>query len=108
MEKLSNDQPFAYAGIYGMTINTGVRENMEIPYGAYVRDVIMDSPAMRAGIRQGDIIISLDDRDIMDFADYVSVMALQSPEKTVPVRIMRQAQNQYKEMNLEIVLEELK
>lgn len=107
MEKLSNDQPFAYAGIYGMTINTGVRENMEIPYGAYVRDVIMDSPAMRAGIRQGDIIISLDDRDIMDFADYVSVMALQSPEKTVPVRIMRQAQNQYKEMNLEIVLEEL-
>lgn len=107
MEKLSNDQPFVYAGIYGMSISMSVHENMGIPFGVYVRDVVMDSPAMRAGIRQGDIIFSMDDRDIMDFSDYVTIMSLQTPEKTVPVRIMRQAQNVYKEMNLEIVLEKL-
>lgn len=108
MEKLSNDQPFAYAGIYGMSISMSVHEDMDIPYGAYVREVVMDSPAMRAGIRQGDIIVALEEREIVDFTDYVTAMALQTPDKTVTVRIMRQSQNTYKEMNLEIVLEELK
>ena len=107
MEKLSNDQPFAHAGIYGMSISLSVHEDMGIPYGAYVRDVELDSPAMRAGIRQGDIIIGIDEKEIKDFSDYVYVMAQKSPENTVSVKILRQAQNTYKEMNLEMTLDEL-
>ena len=108
MEKLSNDQPFAHAGIYGMSISLSVHEDMGIPYGAYVRDVELDSPAMRAGIRQGDIIIDIDEKEIKDFSDYVYVMAQKSPENTISVKILRQAQNAYKEMNLEMTLDELK
>ncbi len=107
MEKLSNDQPFAYAGINGMSISLSVHEDMGIPYGAYVREVIMDSPAMRAGIRQGDIIVLMEGKEIKDYSDYTAVMAQQSPEKTVSLKIMRQYQNAYKEMDLEMTLEKL-
>lgn len=108
MEKLSNDQPFAYAGIQGVSVNLGAHEALGVPYGAYVKNVVMDSPAMRAGIRQGDVIVQMDEKDVNGFSDYINIMALQKPEKTISVRLMRQAQNGYKEMNLEITLEELK
>ena len=108
MEKLIGNQPFAYAGIYGETVSREVNEMQGVPSGAYVSDVIMDSPAMRAGIRQGDVITKLEDRMIINFRDYVSAMAQQKPDKTVTVTVMRQAQNGYKEMVLEMTLGELK
>lgn len=108
MEKLSNNQPFVYAGIFGESVSLGAHEALGVPYGAYVREVILDSPAMRAGIRQGDVIVMMDEKEVTSYNDYMTIMALQKPEMKVSVRVMRQAQNEYKEMNLEIVLGELK
>lgn len=108
MEKLSNNQPFAYAGIYGISVSLSAHENLGIPYGAYVRDIKMDSPAMRAGIRQGDIIVEMNEKSVHEFSDYMTMIASLSPDDTVSLKIMRQAQNAYKEMNLEMNLTELR
>lgn len=107
MEKLSNQDPFAYAGIYGMSVSLSVHKALDMPYGAYVKEVVMESPAMRAGIRQGDVIIQMNEIEIKNFSDYVSFIELQKPEKEILVKVMRQSQNEYKEMNLKIILGEL-
>jgi S1-C subfamily serine protease len=108
MEKLSNDQPFSYLGIYGTSVSVGIHEELHVPYGTYVKDVELDSPAMRAGIQKGDVITQMDEYAINNFSDYVSFMNIKNPETEVDVTIMRSAPNGYKEMNVEVTLGELK
>lgn len=108
MEKLSNDIPFAYAGMYITSVPLGAHKALNVPYGAYVKEVIMDSPAMKAGIRQGDVVIQMNDLDVKNVSDYITIMNLQKPGETISIKVMRQAQNEYKEMNLQITLEELR
>jgi S1-C subfamily serine protease len=46
------------------------------PFGALVSRIWHDAPAARAGLRQGDVIVSINDREIpasVDLVDYVSV-----------------------------------
>lgn len=104
MERLSNDQPFPYMGIYGISVSLGAHEELGMPYGAYVKDVALDSPAMRAGIRQGDVIIQMDESEINNFSNYITVLNLKEPENVVNVKILRQAQNEYKEMDFHVTL----
>ena len=108
MEKLSNDQPFSYLGIYGTAVSVGIHEELHVPYGTYVKDVELDSPAMRAGIQKGDVITQMDEYAINNFSDYVSFMNIKNPETEVQVTIMRSAPNGYKEMRVDVTLGELK
>ena len=108
MEKLSNDQPFTYLGIYGTSVSLSVHEELGVPYGTYVRDVLLDSPAMRAGIQQGDVIVRMDEYEISNFTDYVSVMNMKNPEETMRVTVLRQTTTGYKGMNMNVTLGERK
>ena len=108
MEKLSNDQPFAYFGIYGTSVTLSAHEELTVPYGTYVKEVLLDSPAMRAGIQKGDVIIRMDEYDVNNFTDFVSFLYLRDPEETVRVTILRQAGTGYKEMTVVVDLEELR
>ncbi|MBR6478484.1 MAG: serine protease [Lachnospiraceae bacterium] len=108
MEKMSNDQPFSYAGIYGTSVSLSAHEELYVPYGAYVKDIVLDSPAMRAGIQKGDVITQMDEYAITNFSDYVSFLNIKNPETEVRVTILRLAQNGYKEMQVEMTLGELK
>ena len=107
MEKLSNDQPFSYLGIYGTSVSVGIHEELHVPYGTYVKDVELDSPAMRAGIQKGDVITQMDEYAINNFTDYVSFMNIKNPETEVHVTVMRSAPNGYKEMRVDVTLGEL-
>ncbi len=108
MEKMSNDQPFSYAGIYGTSVSLSAHEELYVPYGAYVKDIALDSPAMRAGIQKGDVITQMDEYAITNFSDYVSFLNIKNPETEVLVTVLRLAQNGYKEMQVEMTLGELK
>lgn len=108
MEKLSNDQPFAYLGIYGVSVSVTAHEGLGVPYGAYINKVDMNSPAMRVGIRQGDIIVGIDEKEIKDMNDFIYGLSIAKPDQSVKITIMRQAQNEYKEMILDLVYGELK
>lgn len=108
MEKLSNGQPFAYLGIYGVSVSVTAHEGLGVPYGAYINKVDMNSPAMRVGIRQGDIIVGIDEKEIKDMNDFIYGLSIAKPDQSVKITIMRQAQNEYKEMILDLVYGELK
>ncbi len=48
---------------------------MESGHGALVADVVKDSPAARAGVRQGDVILSYNGQDIMEMRDLPRMVA---------------------------------
>ena len=67
----------------------------------------MDSPAMRAGIQRGDVITALDDTPVANFLNYSNALMQLEPGQTVDVKVMRQAQDDYREMIFSIQLGEV-
>jgi S1-C subfamily serine protease len=57
--------------------------------GAFLVEVIPGSPADKAGIKAGDILVRVGDRDIRAVVDVPSAMTPVSPGKLIPVRVFR-------------------
>lgn len=105
IEKLSNGQPMAYLGIYGADVPREIQESQGVPAGAYVAGIVMDSPAMGAGIQSGDVIVKIGTEEITSFSDYNKTMMTLLPDTEVTLTVMRQAQGEYQEMAVDVVLE---
>lgn len=99
LEKLSNDAGFAYLGITGLNVSSEASRVYGVPLGAFVKKVDMDSPAMKAGIQPGDVIIGVNDRSINTFTEYTSLLMQMNPGDEIELQVARQSQDGYKEMN---------
>lgn len=108
VEKLSNGEKLCYMGISGTDVPSTVHHYMSVPYGAYVQKVEQNSPAMLAGIQQGDVIIAVEDHQIGTFTEYSNELLRMNPGQTVQFTVMRQVQEEYREMKFSIGLGEAK
>lgn len=107
---LSSGKQVPYLGIRGTSvvknatyINANNQEE-KIPDGAYVTDVIMNSPAMLEGVQKGDIITALGNFSVRNYSDFASAMYKFESGQVVKLTLMRLSQGTYKEMNMNIVL----
>ena len=108
VEKMSNGSSVAYMGIRGVDVTSEINRELGVPLGAYVTELEFDSPAMRAGIQRGDVIVGMDDTIITTFSNYSNALMQMEPGQSVDVKVMRLVQNEYKEVHLYVVLEEVK
>lgn len=106
--KMSNGEKVAYAGISGVDVTEEANRELGVPFGAYVKEVDMDSPAMLAGIQQGDVLVEIGNESIINYGKYVDVLLELQAGETVEFKIMRQVQDEYREMNFSIILGESK
>lgn len=82
----------AWMGIYTQTVDPDLKEafNLDSDHGVVVKMVVPDSPADRAGLKQGDIIMMLDDQMLVDADDLVVYVQNRRPGDKVNVKISRQ------------------
>lgn len=106
IQKLSNREKIAYLGIDGITVPRKIQTNQGVPGGVYIRETEKDSPAMLSGIQPGDILVRMDGENILSFEQYVSLLLQKKPDDTVRLAILRQSQNEYKELTFSITLKE--
>lgn len=59
------------------------------PRGALVSQVSPDSPAEKAGLKEGDVIVTFDGKDIPTSSDLPHVVGLITPGTKVPVELVR-------------------
>lgn len=104
VEKLSNDKNIAYFGVYGADVTREANEESEVPFGAYITEIDMDSPAMNAGIQSGDVIIRMGEAEITGYQDMVRALLEFKPEDAVNVGLMRQGPEGYTEMEVNVEL----
>lgn len=107
LEKLSNGQSLAMLGIVGTDVTESAANDLGVPIGTYVKKVIMDSPAMNAGLRSGDVITKFNGREITTLNDYKDSVLKSHPDETVIVTVMRPGRDSYTEVNYEITLKDL-
>jgi len=104
IEKLSNGQDIAYLGVKGTEVTETVNINQNVPFGAYVTEVIVDSPAMQEGIQSGDIIVKMGTMDIKSFEDYKQAMMKSQPGDLMMITVKRLGKGEYVELSYEITL----
>ncbi len=90
-------------GAGGQTVTPDLAETLglERPAGVLVTHVAQNSPAARAGIKTGDIILSFDGRAVPDVQALRYRVALVPAGSEVPVRIYREGQ----EETLRVIME---
>jgi len=76
------------------------QSRLAVQNGAFVLDVVADSPAARAGIQKGDVITKLGDQAISDELPYLNALVRQRPGSSVPVTLVRAGRET--QINLEI------
>ena len=104
--RLTEGSKIPYLGIKGVDVPREANEQYQVPFGAYIREVDMDSPAMMAGIQSGDVIVGVGLLSVTDMGDYTDYLVKCNPKDTLTLRIMRQSQGEYKEMTFEVVVGE--
>ena len=78
-------------GVAGRTLDAGYAEalDLDVKQGAMVERVVEDSAAEKAGIKAGDVIISVNGDDIKSFAELAGKIATLGEGKEVEIGIFR-------------------
>lgn len=100
--KLSNDEKRAYIGIKGMDVTEEAHSETGVPYGVYVTEVLTDSPAMAAGIQNGDVIVAVSGNKVTSFREFRAGIFSLQPEMMTEVTLMRFNGTEYNEIKIEI------
>ncbi len=80
-----------WLGVYAQTIDDDLMEafNLDHNQGALIKQVVPDSPADEAGLKQGDIIIKLGKKELIDSDDLSKTVMTMNPGDKVDILIIR-------------------
>uniref|UniRef100_A0A7V3VTD1 DegQ family serine endoprotease n=1 Tax=candidate division WOR-3 bacterium TaxID=2052148 RepID=A0A7V3VTD1_UNCW3 len=89
-----------YLGVYLEDITEDIKEAMNLPSsnGVLVNEVIPNSPADKAGLKDGDVIIEYDGKEVTDVQSFRIMVSSTSPGRIVKVKLLRNG----KEMELKV------
>lgn len=102
--KLLNNAERAYFGIKGQDLPKNLAAEYELENGLYVSEVENSSPALAAGIKAGDIIVSVGGEAVEGIHSFSDAILDCSVREIVQVRLMRKAEDGLREMTVEVSL----
>ena len=76
-------------GMNAVTENIAQRYNMDRPRGVIINQVMDGSPAQEAGLRNLDIILAIEDKEVNQSNEVQNYIALKNPGDTVTLTILR-------------------
>ena len=102
IEQMSNDKERAYLGVHGADVPKEAIEDaqIDIPAGAYIREIEIDSPAMAAGIQSGDVVTRVGSTQITTYNELLGILYASKPEDVLTVTLTRQGH----EMSVDVTL----
>jgi serine protease Do len=89
-------------GIEGESLRGQLADYFGVKEGVLVRSVMPDTPAAKAGLKAGDVILKIDDSKVSSPSEITTVLRRLQDKKTVPVMIMRE----HKEMTMNVTVDE--
>jgi len=87
-------------GIQDVTPKFAREEHLKLKEGAYINEVLEDSPADSAGIKEGDIIVEFNGTSIETAEDLVNVVRSTMPGTKVALKVNREGENKSLSVNV--------
>ncbi len=101
---MGNKVPRIYCGVKTDDMNSETKAQYGVGNGIYVKEVIADSPAFKAGIQNGDIILQVGDRNILSSTNfYETINKFKSGEKA-KFKILRSVKDKDTNLTLTVTL----
>lgn len=97
-----------YIGISGSSIDESLTKKYNIPQGVYVETIEKDSPASKAELKEGDIIIKIENQDIKSINELNRIKNNYNIGDKVKLTIIRNSEELEVEIELAETPEELK
>lgn len=79
-------------GVSGFELNRQLIDELKLQdtkHGFYVKEIVANSGAEKAGIKQGDVITKINNKDIKTFVDIKSILNTKRPNDMVNVHFLR-------------------
>ena len=108
IEKMVNGEERVYVGIVAEDMPEDALTDAGINYGVYVSEVISKSPAYKAGIQSGDIIVSVNDSPVGGVNSFVSILDNMTYKSEITVGIVRFNNETAKNMKLTLTVGKVK
>ena len=89
--------------IQNLTEDLAASLNIKGTKGALVSDVLKGSPAEKAGVKRGDVVVAFDGKEIKESHDLPSVVAATPVGKEAPLKVLRDG----KELTLKVKVAKL-
>ena len=108
IELLSNGVSIPYIGIKGSTVTDAISKEYDIPKGVYVKEAVVDSPAMTAGLQTGDVIVAVNKEEVLSMDDYQQILLRLQKGDEVKITANRQNAQGYKKFTCTVEVGVLK
>lgn len=102
--KLLNNAERAYFGIKGRNLPRHLMVEYEMEAGVYVSEVENASPALAAGIKAGDVIVSVGGEPVDGIRCFSDIILECSTREIVQVKLLRKAEDGLRETTVEVSL----
>ena len=104
IDKLCAGEDIPYLGMKVSTVTDKIEDAYGIPKGVYVKSVAMDSPAMKAGIQSGDVIVSINGADVRTDIAYTNELFSMTSEQQTKIVIKRKGANEYATISYDVTV----
>lgn len=95
IEALLNGKTMPYIGLYITTVTDEISEQYSIPKGVFIKEVITESPAMKAGLQSGDVIEKINGMSILTDEEYSKKIEGLISGTTCEIQVKRQSGDAY-------------
>lgn len=82
-----------FLGVSAKNISDQLKDYFQVKQGVLVEKVHEDTPAEKAGLKAGDVIVKIEDREINDYGDLVRTLNYYNPGEKVNVQYVRKGKS---------------
>ena len=82
-------RPWLGVGLYSVTEGIAAYYGLAVDQGALITEVVANSPADKAGLEQGDVIVSFDDKEITNIDDLIQTIRANQIGQQVKITFWR-------------------
>lgn len=92
----------AYLGVYMQTVSEDLKKalGLSVDKGVYISQVVENSPAEKAGLKEGDVIIEVEGVEVTSAAELASIIHNYTPNSVVTIKVNRKG----KVLNFKVTL----
>lgn len=105
--ELIDEKEQGFLGIYldsAKNVTELYAERFNMPIGVYIDQVVEDSPAAQAGLKQGHIIVGIDNHKIETIEDILNVLSYRKAGDTIDLIVNELENGKYVEKTLKVTL----